>query len=45
MHRNIYLSFFFCMTPKGSNDLKLAPENPLLAFRDEFLYFLNRIAL
>ena len=33
------------MTDRGATDLKLAPHKPLLAFGDEFSYFLDRIAL
>ena len=44
MDQAFYFSFFFCMLARGANDLKLALEKPLLAFGDEFSYFLNRIS-
>ena len=43
MHRAFYFSLFLRMPARGANDL--ASEKPLLAFRDEFSYFSDMIAL
>ena len=44
MHQALYFSIFLYMPAREANDMKLAPEKPLLAFGDEFSYFLDRIA-
>ena len=43
MHRIFYFPFFLRILARGDGTLKGAPEKPLLVYKDDLSYFLDRV--